>query len=83
MISRATDKIVSIMKDLINNKFEDIIFIIKSGILDKRSKLRNLFEKENDVICIPFYSDDSRTLSSIASSNLRGSSISYSQESIN
>ena len=83
LISRATDKIVSIMKDLINNKFEDIIFIIKSGILDKRSKLRNLFEKENDVICIPFYSDDSRTLSSIASSHLRGSSISYSQESIN
>ena len=34
-------------------------------MLDKKSKLRNLFEKEKDLVSIAFYSDNNQTLSTI------------------
>ena len=33
-----------------------------SGPLDKKSKLRNLFEKDKNLICVPFYEDNNFTL---------------------
>ena len=42
-----------------------------SGPLDKKSKLRNLFEKDKNLICIPFYEDNNYTLSKIATNFLR------------
>ena len=57
--------------------------IFNAGILDKKSKLRANFEKNENLICIPFYSDDSNTLGKIANNFFREKKISISQETIN
>ena len=58
IISRASDKIKIIIEEIIDKKVEDIKFILSAGILEKKSKLRALFEKNINTICIPFYADN-------------------------
>ena len=43
----------------------DLRIILKTGILEKKSKLRNFFEKESNLAIIPFYEDDYKSLSII------------------
>ena len=45
--------------------------------------MRNFFEKNKDVVCTPFYSDNSQTLTVIANHFFRKDKISISQETIN
>ena len=45
LINRCSDKIVKVIENLVEKNVNDIIFIFNSEILDKKSKLRNLFEK--------------------------------------
>ena len=51
--------------------------------MDKRSKLRNFFEKEKNLISVAFYSDNNQTLSTITKAFFLENKISISQESIN
>ena len=83
LISRASDKILSIIKEIIEKEINDIILIISSKILEKKSKLRNYFEKEKDLACVPFYEDNKMTLSQIVSNFFREKKIPLSQENIN
>ena len=83
MISRSSDKIVSIIEEILEKITEDVKIILLTGILEKKSKLRLLFEKNKNIICIPFYSDNDQTLSSIASSYFKERKIPVSQEIIN
>ena len=83
LISRASDKILSIIKEIIEKEINDIILIISSKILEKKSKLRNYFEKEKDLVCVPFYEDNKMTLSQIVSNFFREKKIPLSQENIN
>ncbi len=83
IISRVTDKLVSIVEELFDKKAEDIKFIFISNILEKKSKLRNLFEKDKKAICIPFYSDTHQTLSAIALSFIKNNKVAISQETLN
>jgi len=83
MISRSSDKIVSIIEEVLEKITEDVKIILLTGILEKKSKLRLLFEKNKNIICIPFYSDNDQTLSSIASSYFKERKIPVSQEIIN
>ena len=82
IINRATDKLVNIIELCISKKNTNII-IIKSGLLDKKSKLRNLFEKKKELICIPFYMDNLETLSKVANDFFRQKNINLSQSNIN
>ena len=82
VIKNATDKILNATKDILNKKIEGIIIIFNGEILDKKSKLRNFFEKEKDLACIPFYPDDFKSLNIIAQNFLREKKIKISQESI-
>ena len=66
IISRASDKILKLINEVIERKIDKLKIIINSDILEKKSKLRSLFEKEKDLACIPFYEDNDRNLSSIA-----------------
>ena len=61
----------------------DVIIILLAGILEKKSKLRILFEKEKKLICIPFYADTNQILANIALSFFKEKKISISQETIN
>ena len=83
IISNVSEKILKLVEDFISSNIEDIKIILVASILDKRSKLRNFFEKEKNTICIPFYSDQNRTLSFLASSFFKQKKISISQEVIN
>ena len=82
-ISNATDKIYPLMEELIEKKVQDIKLILVAGVLDKKSKLRNIFEKNKSLISVPFYSDDNQILSKIANEFFKSKKISISFETIN
>ena len=83
IISRVTDKIIKVVDEIIKKTLDDIIIILKSEILEKRSKLRQLFEKEKTLASIALYEDTSRDLTRIITKFLNINKIRLSQESIN
>ncbi len=83
IISRATDKIKEIVEKIIEKKIADLTLVLNSKVLDKKSKLRNFFEKNKEVICIPFYSDNDESLSKIAFTYFRKHKITISQQVMN
>ena len=83
IINRATDKIKTIIEELIEKNPEDIQIILNSKNLEKKSSLRKLFEKEKSIVCIPFYEDNNQTLNSIISLFFRNKKIPISQQLIN
>ena len=80
IISRGTDKLTTVINELLDRKEIGAKIIIKSSNLEKKSKLRNLFEKEKNVICTPVYEDDSRSLNFIINNFLKDNKLSLSQE---
>ena len=62
IINQGTDKIVKIIEQLFNKNNLNILIIIDADNLEKKSKLRNLFEKEKSFLCVPFYPDTQETL---------------------
>ncbi len=83
IISRVSEKIYSLIDEVRNKEIKDVKIIINSNSLDKRSKLRSNFEKENDLVCVPFYNDDNSTLVKIASQFFYREKISLSREVLN
>ena len=83
IIKRATDKIVKLIDELNTKNIEETIIIIISDNLDKKSKLRSLFEKEKNFICVAFYPDTNQTLSKITHNFLIEKKILISQANIN
>ena len=83
IINRASDKIFEIIQDLINRNITNITIIINAGILETRSKLRSLFEKNKDLVCIPTYPDNNDTLSKLTTIFFKKENISISQQNIN
>jgi DNA polymerase-3 subunit delta len=53
IINRATDKIRITIEELMEKNPTDILFVLNSKKLEKKSTLRKLFEKEKTVICVP------------------------------
>ncbi len=83
IINRASDKIIKFINELLDKNIKEIKVIIKSGVLEKKSKLRNLFEKDKSLACIPFYEDDARDLLQIVNKFTNENNIKLSRESIN
>ena len=83
IINRVTDKILYIVEELIEKKIEDLVVILNANILEKKSKIRSLFEKSKEAVCVAFYEDNAQTLSSIASNFFKASKVPISQEAIN
>ncbi len=82
-INNATDKMMKQIEKIIDKDTTNILLIIFSQILEKKSKLRNLFEKKDNTICIPCYLDSEKDLQNIAYKELNKNSINLSRESIN
>ena len=82
IISRATDKILKFIQDILKRKISNIKIIINCGLLEKKSKLRNLFEIDKTLIVIPVYEDDARSLTPIIQKFLIENKIKLSRESI-
>ena len=83
VIKRATDKILKTIELLHLKKLENTIIVLNSDNLEKKSKLRSLFEKSKDLACIPFYPDNDQTLSKLAYNFLGVKKISISPSNIN
>ena len=83
IINQTTDKILKNIEYIYNKKINGLILIINSDFLEKKSKLRNFFEKEKDLISVPFYPDTTQTLSFLANKFFKEKKISISQSNIN
>ena len=83
IISRATEKLIDTITDIIEKNPPGIKIIIKTQNLEKKSEMRNLFEKDKNLICIPVYEDDTRILASIVQNFLTKNELKLSQEIIN
>ena len=83
IINRASDKVKTIIEELLEKNPEGIKFILDSKNLEKKSNLRKLFEKEKSIICVAFYEDNNQTLNSLISQFFRNKKIPISQQLIN
>ena len=80
IISRASEKILNIIKEVYEKEINETTIVIKSRNLEKKSKLRAFFEKGEKTICTPVYEDDSKSLNFIIENFLRDNKFSLSQE---
>ena len=83
VIKRATDKILKVIEVLHTKSLENTTIILNSDSLEKKSKLRSLFEKDKKLVCVPFYPDNDQTLSKLTYNFLRDKKISISPSNIN
>jgi len=83
IINRATDKIFEIIKEIIDTKIEDVKIIIKAGNLEKKTKIRNFFEKEKKTIITAFYEDNFQSLYQLVQKFIKENNIRISNEIIN
>ena len=83
LISRTSDKIVDFIERILEKNVSDIKIICLSEILEKKSKLRNLFEKDSQLICIPFYADDNKKLTQLCGDFFKKINVPISREILN
>ena len=83
IINRASDKIYEVIQNLIDRNINNIKIILNAGILETKSKLRSLFEKNKNLVCIPTYPDNHDTLSRLITFFLKKENISISHQNIN
>ena len=83
IINRASNKILDLIEELIENKITDLKIIIKAAALDKKSKLRNYFEKNKSTVITAFYEDNYQSLLQMVQNIFREKNINVSNEIIN
>ena len=83
LVSEVTDKSVDLIKQIISDNISDVKIVLIAKRLDKKSKIRNLFEKEKIALIVPFYEDSPQTLITIAKKILTENKINLSQENLN
>ena len=83
VISRSSNKILNFIEDFLERNISGVQIVINSENLDKKSKLRALFEKDKKLACIPFYEDNNQSLNTFANKFLKEKNIKISQETIN
>ena len=83
IINRSTDKILKVINEIFDKSLENIIVIITAENLEKKSKLRSFFEKEKNLVCIPFYPDTEKTLLKLAMDFFKNEKIPISQINLN
>ena len=83
VINQATDKIIKIIEILIEKKkkIKNIAILLNANSLEKKSKLRSIFEKK--LICVPFYIDNNETLFKFTETFLKQKKINISPFNIN
>ena len=83
IINRVTDKILAVIEDIIDKNVTETTIILKSSNLEKKSKLRNFFEKDKKVIITPFYEDTYQSLMIVAQNFFKEKKIKISPQNIN
>ncbi len=83
LISRTSDKIVNFIEKILEKNVSDIKIICISEILERKSKLRNLFERNSNLMCIPFYADDNKKLTQLCGNFFKKINVPISREILN
>jgi len=83
LISRCSNKIYSFIEKFLEKDISQVLVVLNSVNLDKKSKLRALYEKSKDLICVPFYEDNQQSLSIFANRYLQSKNIKLSREFLN
>ncbi len=83
IIKRVTDKILKVIEEIEEKKFEDLKIILNADILEKKSKLRSFFEKSKEHVCVAFYPDTNQVLSKLTYNFLNQKKISISPSNVN
>ena len=83
IVSRVSNKMTEYIQIIEEKKLTECKMIFKSSVLEKKSKLRNLFEKSKNLAVVPFYEDNSNSLFTILVKLLKEKDIKLSRESIN
>ena len=83
LINRASEKITKIIEEILEKNVPELYILINTGILEKKSKLRSIFEKDKKLVCVPFYPDNNQTLAKFAYNFLSDKKISISPSNIN
>ena len=83
IIKRVTDKILKIIDEIDSKNIKDVKIILNADNLEKKSKLRSLFENDKKYICVPFYPDTDQTLSKLTYDFLKKKNILISPSNIN
>ena len=83
IVSRVSGKILDKIQEITNRNIGNTKVILKSSSLDKKSKIRNFFEKEKELIIIPVYEDKKRDLFEIVNKFLTKNKIKTSREAVN
>ena len=82
-INRTTDKLFNLINEISKKDIEDILIFFKADKLEKKTKIRNLFEKEENLVCVACYQDNNFDLIKIINDEIRQTKIKLSTESIN
>ena len=82
-INRTTDKLFNLISEISKKNVKDILIFFKADQLEKKSKIRNLFEKDKNLVCIACYQDNNFDLIKIINDEIKQTKIKLSTESIN
>ena len=83
IIYRVTEKILNIIIEILERNINETSIILESDVLEKKSKLRGLFEKDKNLACIPVYEDNEKILGSIIQNFITKNQVKLSSEVIN
>jgi len=82
-VNRTTDRLFNLISEISKKDIKDILIFFEADRLEKKSKIRNLFEKDNNLICIACYQDNNFDLIKIINDEIKQTKIKLSMESIN
>ena len=83
IINSVSEKFLEHIDYVLNKDLEDVTLVLITDVLTKKSKMRTFFEKSKELIIIPFYKENVKTLSDIVKKFFYEKKISISQEMIN
>ena len=83
IIKRVTNSLIKILDKISDIISDDLILILNADNLEKKSKLRSMFEKHKKYVCIPVYSDNEQALLNLAVNYLKDKKILMSHENVN
>ena len=83
IITEITDKFLNIILEVKESNLDDVKIVLLTKKLEKKSKIRNFFEKGEKTLIVPFYQDTAQNLITIARKILSENKIYLPQEQLN
>ena len=56
-VNRTTDRLFNLISEISKKDIKDTLIFFEANQLEKKSKIRNLFEKEKKLVCVACYQD--------------------------